>query len=133
MQNENEELESLEESHALPVHGSVASFILIQKFLTHGDQSVEASPAGSLIQWFKVDLDIVEFDGSHTCPQECAQEQTKIFSRFCFTAGIKINKSNFSVVHQHLRWAECAMRWNQRIWARASLQVAQSFDEGFCS
>src|SRR5688500_600418 len=98
MQKENEELESLEEGHPLPVHRHVTTLILVQKSFTESDQPVEARQATGIIQWFWSDPEIVELDGSHPRPQERAKEQTKIFGGFCFTAGIKINKANFSLV-----------------------------------
>src|SRR5687767_3212488 len=130
MQKENEEFESLEEGHPLPVHWHVITLVLVQKSFTESDQLVEARQATGIIQWFWSDPEIVELDGSHPCPQERAKEQTQVFGGFCFTTGIKINKANFSLVQQDLRRAKCTMRGNQRIGVRARLQAIQSFHEG---
>src|SRR4029078_8128787 len=75
MQDENEKLESFEESHALPVDRTGNALILFQKCLTDGDLAFEASQADGVIHGSGTNLHIVEIDGSHAGPQERAQEQ----------------------------------------------------------
>src|SRR5687767_1164712 len=116
MQDENEEFKRFKECHPLPVHWPCMAFVLLQKPLADLDQTFEARQTRSIIDGLRSDLNIIEFDRSHTCTQECTEEQSKVFGWFCHTGGIEVNKANFSTVHQHLRRTECAMGGDQLIW-----------------